>query len=59
MAQLAESHATAVASRPPPHRPGRHHPLTTPSELDLVSARVGSYQLSFQFGVHLEQLSFN
>ncbi|HYB46249.1 MAG TPA: BTAD domain-containing putative transcriptional regulator [Streptosporangiaceae bacterium] len=31
-------------------------PLTTPSETDFVSARVGDYQYSFQQGVLLDQL---
>jgi len=31
-------------------------PLTTPSEIDFVSARVGDYQYSFQQGVLLDQL---
>jgi peptide/nickel transport system substrate-binding protein len=31
-------------------------PLVTPSVLDFVSARVGNYQYSFQFGVLLHQL---
>jgi YVTN family beta-propeller protein len=31
-------------------------PLTTPSEIDLVSARVGDYQYSFQDGILLDQL---
>ena len=31
-------------------------PLVTPSVLDFVSARVGDYQYSYQFGVLLDQL---
>jgi ABC-type transport system substrate-binding protein len=31
-------------------------PLTTPSDIHLVSARVGNYQFSFQQGVLLDQL---
>jgi peptide/nickel transport system substrate-binding protein len=31
-------------------------PLTTPSEIDFVSSRVGDYQYSFQQGVLLDQL---